>query len=82
MGLKLFNPVCRKIDHKDLVDEVAGEMAGNSYGKEGQKIYRTHLTSFAGVLGFEVSRYFAINNRACLTRQSLGLHNDLLYPNS
>ena len=30
--------------------------------------YRTHLTSFAGVLGFEVSRYFAINNRACLTR--------------
>jgi hypothetical protein len=26
------------------------------------------LTSFAGVLGFEVSRYFAINDRACLTR--------------
>ncbi|MBW4544789.1 MAG: hypothetical protein KME25_10160 [Symplocastrum torsivum CPER-KK1] len=32
------------------------------------KLYRTHLTSFAGVLGFEVSRYFAINDRACLTR--------------
>ena len=31
-------------------------------------VYRTHLTSFAGVLGFEVSRYFAINDRACLTR--------------
>jgi hypothetical protein len=31
-------------------------------------LYRTHLTSFAGVLGFEVSRYFAINDRACLTR--------------
>ena len=30
--------------------------------------YRTHLTSFAGVLGFEVSRYFAINDRACLTK--------------
>jgi hypothetical protein len=27
---------------------------------------RTHLTSFAGVQGFEVSRYFAINDRACL----------------
>jgi hypothetical protein len=26
------------------------------------------LTSFAGVLGFEVSRYFAINDRACLTK--------------
>ena len=33
-----------------------------------QYSYRTHLTSFAGVLGFEVSRYFAINDRACLTR--------------
>jgi hypothetical protein len=32
------------------------------------KPYRTHLTSFAGVLGFEVSRYFAINDRACLTK--------------
>jgi NOL1/NOP2/fmu family ribosome biogenesis protein len=31
-------------------------------------MYRTHLTSFAGVLGFEVSRYFAINDRACLTK--------------
>jgi phosphopantetheinyl transferase (holo-ACP synthase) len=26
------------------------------------------LTSFAGVLGFEVSRYFALNDRACLAR--------------
>ena len=30
------------------------------------QVYRTHLTSFAGVQGFEVSRYFAINDRACL----------------
>ncbi len=27
---------------------------------------RTHLTSFAGVQGFEVSCHFAINDRACL----------------
>ena len=27
--------------------------------------YRTHLTSFPAVLGFEVSRYSAINDRAC-----------------
>jgi len=38
------------------------------FQKSNASTYRTHLTSFAGVLGFEVSRYFAINNRACLTR--------------
>ena len=28
-------------------------------------LYRTHLTSFSAVLGFEVSRYSTINDRAC-----------------
>jgi Transposase DDE domain len=30
--------------------------------------YRTHLTSFPVILGFEVSRYSAINDRGCLAK--------------
>ncbi|MEP0785073.1 hypothetical protein NDI44_03940 [Trichocoleus sp. DQ-A3] len=42
------------------------ESEAGAVKREADESYRTHLTSFAGVLGFEVSRYFAINDRACL----------------
>ena len=44
----------------------AGWNGYSSLGGQTVNPYRTHLTSFAGVLRFEVSRYFAINDRACL----------------
>ena len=35
---------------------------------ETQCAYRTHLTSFPVILGFEASRYSAINDRGCLAK--------------